>query len=243
MRKLDGKVAVVTGGTSGIGLATAKLLVEEGAFVFIMGRRQTELAVALNAIGDGSFGVHGDVTSLRDLDRLYETVKAQKERIDIVFANAGVLDQAPLGSITQEHFARLIDTNVKGALFTVQKALPLLKDEGSIILTGSVAASKGSVGQSVYAATKAALRSFVRTWTAELKDRRIRANVVSPGPIGTGPVMHQSAEAIDRMVSSIPLGRLGEPAEIAKAVLFLASSDSSFVSGIELFVDGGRAQV
>ena len=243
MRKLDGKVAVITGGTTGIGLATAKLFVEEGAFVFVVGRRQAELDAAVKTIGDQSFGFQADVSKLSDLDRLYETVKTHKGRIDIIFANAGVLDRAPLGSITEEHFARLIDTNVKGALFTVQKGLPLLNDGGSIILTGSVAGSKGAVGQGIYAATKAALRSFVRTWTSELKDRRIRSNIVSPGPVGTAPVAHQPAEVIDRMVSTIPMGRLGEPEEIAKAVLFLACGDSSFVTGAELFVDGGRAQV
>ena len=242
MRRLDDKVAVITGGTTGIGLSTAKLFVEEGAFVFILGRRQDELDAAVKAIGVNAFGIRGDVAKLSDLDRLYDTVKTKKGRIDIVFANAGILDRAPLGSITDEHFAKLIDTNVKGALFTVQKALPLLKDGGSIILTGSVAGSKGTAAQGVYGATKAALRSFVRTWTVELKDRRIRSNVVSPGPVGTAPVANQPAEIIDRMVSTIPMGRMGEP-EDAKAVLYLASDDSSFVTGTELFVDGGRAQV
>jgi NAD(P)-dependent dehydrogenase (short-subunit alcohol dehydrogenase family) len=243
MGKLDGKVAVITGGTTGIGLATAKLFVEEGGFVFVVGRRQAELDAAVKAIGDESFGVQGDVAKLSDLDRLYEAVRTQKGRIDIIFANAGVLDRSLLESITEEHFTRLMDTNVKGTLFTVQKGLPLLTDGGSIILTGSVAGSKGAVAQGVYAATKAALRSFVRTWTSELKDRRIRSNVVSPGPVGTEPVAHQSADVIERMVSTIPMGRMGEPEEIAKAALFLASDDSSFVTGIELFVDGGRAQV
>jgi NAD(P)-dependent dehydrogenase (short-subunit alcohol dehydrogenase family) len=183
------------------------------------------------------------VASLRDLDRLYDAVKASRRRIDIVFANAGVLEKASLESTTEEHFVRLMDTNVKGALFTVQKALPFLNDSGSIILTGSVAGSKGTGGQGVYGATKASLRSLVRTWAAELKDRRIRANVVSPGPIETAPVTQQPAEVLARMVSTIPLGRMGRPDEVARAVLFLASSDSSFVTGIELFVDGGRAQI
>ena len=243
MGKLDGKVAVVTGGTTGIGLATAKLFVAEGAFVFIVGRRQAELDAAVKALGDNSFGVRGDVASLSDLDRVYEAVKALKRRIDIVFANAGVLEKASLESITEEHFVRLMDTNVRGALFTVQKALPFLNDGGSIILTGSVAGSKGTGGQGVYGATKASLRSLVRTWAIELKDRRIRANVVSPGPIETAPVTQQPAEVLARMVSTIPLGRMGQPDEVARAVLFLASSDSSFVTGIELFVDGGRAQI
>jgi NAD(P)-dependent dehydrogenase (short-subunit alcohol dehydrogenase family) len=242
MGKLRGKVAVITGGTSGIGLATAKLFVKEGAYVFIMGRRRKELDDAVRAIGSNVSGVQGDVADLGDLDRLYETVKAHG-RLDVVFANAGVLERAPLGSITAEHLDKLLETNVKGALFTVQKALPLLNDGASIILTGSVAGSKGSSAQGVYAATKAAIRSFVRTWTSELKDRRIRANVVSPGPIATPPVLQQSADAIERMVSTIPMGRMGEPEEIARAVLFLASDDSSFVTGTELFVDGGRAQI
>jgi NAD(P)-dependent dehydrogenase (short-subunit alcohol dehydrogenase family) len=243
MGKLDGKVAVITGGTTGIGLATAKRFVAEGAFVFVVGRRQAELDAAVKALGDKSFGLRGDVASLRDLDRLYEAVKASKRRIDIVFANAGVLEKASLESTTEEHFVRLMDTNVKGALFTVPKALPFLNDGGSIILTGSVAGSKGTAGQGVYGATKASLRSLVRTWAAELKDRRIRANVVSPGPIETAPVMEQPPEVLARMVSTIPLGRMGQPDEVARAVLFLASSDSSFVTGIELFVDGGRAQI
>ena len=243
MQKLDGKVAAITGGTSGIGLATAKLFVEEGAFVFIVGRRQTELNAAIKALGENSFAVQGDVAKLADLDRLYETVKAQKGRIDIVFANAGILERASLDSITEEHFDRLMNTNVKGALFTVQKALPLLRDGGSIVLTGSVAGSKGTAGQGIYGATKAALRSFVRTWASEFKERRIRANVVSPGPVGTAPVANQPRDVIDRMVSTIPMGRMGEPEEIAKAVLFLVSGDASFVTGTELFVDGGRAQV
>jgi NAD(P)-dependent dehydrogenase (short-subunit alcohol dehydrogenase family) len=243
MSKLEGKVAVITGGTTGIGLATASLFVNEGAFVFIVGRRQAELDNAIEKLGEKAIGVQGDVANLSDLDRLHDIVKARRGGVDVVFANAGVLELAALDTITEEHFARLVDTNVKGALFTVQKLLPLMRDGAAIILTGSVAGSKGTAGQSVYSATKAALRSFARTWTSELKERRIRANVVSPGPIGTAPVARQSAEALGRMVASIPLGRLGEPEEIAKAVLFLACGDSSFVTGAELFVDGGRAQV
>jgi NAD(P)-dependent dehydrogenase (short-subunit alcohol dehydrogenase family) len=242
MGKLQGKVAVVTGGTTGIGFATAKLFATEGAHVFITGRRQKELDEAVDAVGTNVSGVRGDVTDLTDLDRLYETVRT-KGRLDIVFANAGLGEFAPLGSITEEHFDRLFNTNVKGALFTVQKALPLLNDGGSIILTGSVAGVKGTPAFGVYGATKAAIRCFVRSWTVELKDRSIRSNVLSPGPIDTPLVGEQPKEAIERIVSTVPMGRMGEPDEIAKAALFLASDDSSFVTGIELFVDGGRAQV
>jgi NAD(P)-dependent dehydrogenase (short-subunit alcohol dehydrogenase family) len=243
MGKLQGKVAVITGGTTGIGFAAAKLFVEEGAYVFITGRRQKQLDEAVKAIGDNVTGVQGDVSKLADLDRLYETVKAEGRRIDIVFANAGLGEFAVLGSITEEHFDKLFSINVKGALFTVQKALPLLNDGGSIILTGSVASAKGTPGFWVYGATKAAVRNFVRAWTIELKDRRIRSNVLSPGPTETPLVELQPPEAIARIVSTIPMGRMGSPEEIAKAALFLASDDSSFVTGIELFVDGGRAQI
>ncbi len=243
MGKLQGKVAVITGGTTGIGFAAAKLFVKEGAFVFITGRRQKELDQAVKAIGSNVAGVQGDVANLADLDRLYKTVEAKGRRIDIVFANAGFAEFASLGSITEEHFDRLFNVNVKGALFTVQKALPLLNDGGSIVLTGSVGSVKGTPAFWVYGATKAAIRNFVRAWTIELKDRRIRSNVLSPGPTETPLVGQQPADAIARIVSTIPMGRMGEPDEIAKAALFLASDDSSFVTGIELFVDGGRAQV
>ena len=241
-KKLQGKMAVITGGSSGIGLATAKLFVKEGAYVFITGRRQKELDAAVKVIGRNVAGIQGDVARLADLDRLYEAVKT-KGRIDVVFANAGVAEFAPLGKITEEHFDKLFDTNVKGTLFTVQKALPLLNDGGSIILNGSVGSVKGTPAFGVYGATKAALRSFVRTWTSDLKDRHIRSNVVSPGPTDTPIVDGQPEDAIARIVSTIPMGRMGEPDEIAKAALFLASDDSSFVTGIELFVDGGRGQV
>ena len=241
-KKLQGKIAVITGGTSGIGLATAKLFVKEGAYVFITGRREKELDAAVQAIGRHVTGVQGDVARLADLDRLYEAVKT-KGRIDVVFANAGVAEFSPFGKITEEHFDKLFDTNVKGTLFTVQKALALMNDGGSIILNGSVASVKGTPAFGVYGATKAALRSFVRTWTSDLKDRHIRSNVVSPGPTDTPIVDGQPEDAIARIVSTIPMGRMGDPDEIAKAALFLASDDSSFVTGIELFVDGGRAQV
>ena len=241
-KKLKEKIALITGGTEGTGLATAKLFVKEGAYVFITGRRQKELDEAVKAIGSNITGIQGDVTKPADLDRLYQAVKA-KGRIDIVCANAGVAEFAPLGSITEEHFDKLFDINVKGALFTVQKVLPLLNDGGSIILTGSVAGSKGTPAFGVYGATKAALRNFVRAWTNELKNRHIRSNVLSPGPIDTPAIGQQPADAIARIVSTIPMGRMGEADEIAKAALFLASDDSSFVTGIELFIDGGRAQI
>jgi NAD(P)-dependent dehydrogenase (short-subunit alcohol dehydrogenase family) len=242
MSKLEGKVAVITGGSTGIGFATARLFVKEGANVFITGRRQKELDEAVRAIGRNVTGVQGDVARLADLDRLYEAVRV-KGRIDIVFANAGVAEFAPLGRITEEHFDKLFNINVRGTLFTVQKVLPLLNDGGSIILTGSVAGVKGTPAFGVYGATKAAIRNFARAWTVELKDRRIRSNVLSPGPTETPALDQQSADAIARIVSTIPMGRMGEPDEIAKAALFLASDDSSFVTGIELFVDGGRAQI
>ena len=243
LKKLEGKTALITGGTEGIGLATAKLFVEEGAYVFITGRREKELEEAVEAIGTNVYGIQGDVAKLDDLDRLYQTVSKVKGRIDIVFANAGVGEFVPLGAITEEHFDKLFNTNVKGTLFTVQKALPLLNDGGSIILNGSVASVKGTAAFGVYAASKAAIRSLVRTWTTDLKDRHIRSNVVSPGPINTPLVSRQSADVIGRLVSTIPMGRMGEPDEIARVALFLASDDSSFVTGIELFADGGRGQV
>jgi NAD(P)-dependent dehydrogenase (short-subunit alcohol dehydrogenase family) len=242
-KKLKDKIALITGGTEGIGLATAKLFVKEGAYVFITGRRRKELDEAVKAIGSNVSGVQGDVAKLSDLDRLYETVVRVKGRIDIVFANAGLGEFAPFASVTEEHFDKLFNINVRGTFFTVQKALPLLNDGGSISLTGSVASVKGTPAFGVYGATKAAIRSFVRTWTTDLKDRHIRSNVVSPGPIRTPQASRQSPDVIARIVSTVPMGRMGEPDEVAKAALFLASDDSSFVTGIELFVDGGRAQI
>jgi len=242
MGKLQGKVAVITGGTTGIGLATAKLFVREGAYVFITGRRQKELDEAVKAIGSNASGVQGDVAKLADLDRLYDAVRA-RGRVDIVFANAGVAEMAPLESVTEEHFDKLFNINVRGTLFTVQKALSLMNDGGSIILTGSIAGVKGTPAFGVYGATKAAIRLLVRTWTAELKDRHIRSNVISPGPIDTPIVGELPPDAVAGIVSSVPMGRMGEPDEVAKAALFLASDDSSFITGIELFVDGGRAQI
>jgi NAD(P)-dependent dehydrogenase (short-subunit alcohol dehydrogenase family) len=240
--KLEGKIAVITGGSTGIGLATAKLFVKEGAYVFITGRRQKELDDAVKAIGGNVTGVQGDVAKMADLDRLYEKVKA-KGRIDIVFANAGVGELAPLAEITEEHFDKLFDINVKGTLFTVKKALPLLNDGASIILTGSVGSIKGNPAFGVYGSTKAAIRSLVRAWTVELKDRRIRSNVLSPGPTETPILTGNLTDFAARVVAGVPMGRMAKPDEIAKAALFLASDDSSFVTGIELFVDGGRGQV
>ena len=243
MGKLQGKVALVTGGTEGIGLAIARLFVQEGAYLFITGRRQRELDQAVKTIGDNVAGIQGDVANMADLDRLYETIGRAKGRIDVVVANAGVGEFAAFGTVTEEHFDKLFDINVKGAFFTVQKALPLLVEGGSVILIGSVASVKGTSSFGVYGATKAALRSFARTWTTDLKERRVRTNVLSPGPIKTSLLDRQSADAIARIVSTVPMGRMGEPDEIARAALFLASDDSSFVTGIELFADGGRGQV
>src|SRR6266850_2584636 len=242
MDKLQGKVAVITGATQGIGLATAKLFVSEGAYVFITGRRHKELEDAVASIGSNVTGVQGDASNLADLDRLYESVKA-RGRIDILFTNAGLGGFLPLGSITEEHYDQIFDTNVRGLLFTIQKALPLLNDGASIILTGAAAGSKGTPSFGVASATKAAIRSFARTWTVELKDRRIRSNVLSPGPVVTPQVALQPPEAIARIVASVPMGRMAEPEEIAKVALFLASDDSSFISAIELFADGGRDQI
>ncbi len=249
MKKLEGKVAVVTGGNSGIGLATAQRFVAEGAYVFITGRRQNELDAAVELIGENVTGVQGDVSNLADLDRLYETVKAQKGRVDIVFANAGGGEFAPLGEITEEHFDKAFNSNVKGLLFTVQKALPLFQEGGSIILNASIVSIKGTPAMGVYSATKAAVRSFARTWTLDLKGRGIRVNVVSPGPIetpgmdGLGKTAEETAQFKAGMAANVPLGRLGQPDEIAKVVVFLASDDASYINGIELFVDGGMAQI
>src|SRR2546430_5028583 len=243
MGKLQGRVALVTGGTEGIGLAIAKLFVEEGAYLFITGRRQRELDEAVKTLGDNVAGIQGDVANMADLDRLYENIGRAKGRIDVLVANAGVGEFAAFGKATEEHFDKLFDINVKGTFFTVQKALPLLVEGGSVILIGSVASVKGTSSFGVYGATKAALRSFARTWTTDLKQRRVRTNVLSPGPIKTPLSGRQSPDAIARIVSTVPMGRMGEPDEIARAALFLASDDSSFVTGIELFADGGRGQV
>ncbi len=249
MSKHEGKIAVITGGNSGIGLATAQRLAAEGAHVFITGRRQSELDAAVKLIGKNVTAVQGDVANLADLDRLYATVKQQKGRIDILFANAGLGDFAPLGSITEAHYDKTFDVNVKGVLFTVQKALPLLVDGASVILNASIVSIKGIAAFSVYSATKAALRSFARSWSVDLKDRKIRVNVVSPGPIETpaidrlGQTVGDTAQLKAGLISGVPMGRMGTSDEIAKAVSFLASDDASFITGIELFVDGGMAQI
>jgi NAD(P)-dependent dehydrogenase (short-subunit alcohol dehydrogenase family) len=247
--KLEGKIALITGGNSGIGLATAKQFVNEGAYVFITGRREAELAAAKKQIGKNVTAIQGDVSNLDDLDRLFAQIRKEKGKIDIVFANAGVARYAPVGTITEDFFDSIFDINVKGVLFTVQKSLPLLRDSGSIILNASIVASKGLSSNSVYSATKAAVRSFARTWTTDLKDRRIRVNAISPGPIDTPGLSEllassETGEQRKKMISNtVPLGRFGKPEEIAKAVVFLASDDASYITGIELFVDGGFAQV
>lgn len=248
-RRLAGKVAVITGGSTGMGLATAKRFVLEGAdHVFITGRRKDALESAVTEIGKKVTGVPGDVASLSDLDRLYEAVEGYGRKLDVVFANAGISQIAPFGTVDERFFDLHFDANVKGLFFTVQKALPLLKDGASVILNASIATIKGFPGISVYSATKAAVRSFARTWTNELRDRHIRVNAISPGHIDT-PIFDswQQGEALEKMkeelVKNVPLGRMGDPDEIAKAVAFLASDDASYVSGIELFVDGGVAQI
>jgi NAD(P)-dependent dehydrogenase (short-subunit alcohol dehydrogenase family) len=249
MGKLEGKIALITGGNSGIGLATAKQFVDEGAYVFITGRRDPALAAAVKEIGRNVTGIRGDVSNLGDLDRLFAQIEREKGKLNIVFANAGVAKYASFGTITEEFYDSIFNINVKGLLFTVQKALPLLPDGASVILNASIVASKGFSSTSVYSATKAAVRSFARTWTTDLKDRRIRVNVVSPGSTDTPGLSELFASAetgqqrLKMISNSVPLGRLGTSNEVAKAVLFLASDDSSYITGTELFVDGGFAQV
>jgi NAD(P)-dependent dehydrogenase (short-subunit alcohol dehydrogenase family) len=247
--RFDNKVVVVTGGTSGIGLATAKAFAAEGASVFITGRRPETLEAAARQIGGRVTAVQGDMARLADMDRLYDTVQQKHAQIDVIFANAGGGEFAPLGAITEDHFDRTFDTNVKGVLFTVQKALPILKDGGAIVLNASTTSISGTPALSVYAATKAAVRSFARNWILDLKDRRIRVNAVSPGVTETAGLDalfgggDQAQGAKDYLAGQIPAGRVGQPEEIAKAVLFLASEEASFVNGVELFVDGGQVQI
>ena len=247
MSKLSGKVAVISGGSSGIGLSAAKKFVEEGAYVFITGRRQSELDKAKTLIGKNVTAVRADASRLEDLDQLYDTVKESKGRVDIVFANAGFVEQQTLDVVTQEHFDKTFNTNVRGVLFLVQKALPLMRNGGSIILTASIVAVKGLRAHGAYGASKAAVRSFARTWTTELKDRGIRVNTLSPGATDTPIIDFNSKEQADAakaaFAAATPIGRLGRPEELAAAALFLASDDSSFVTGIDLQVDGGLVQV
>lgn len=248
-QKLAGKIALVTGGNSGIGLATAQRFVAEGAFVYITGRRQAELDAAVQALGSSVVGIQGDVSNLGDLDRAISLIKEQKGRLDVVFANAGIAEFAALDAVTEAQYDRQFDINVKGTFFTVQKALPLLADGAAVILMASIVGSKGFESNSVYSATKAAIRSLARTLTSDLKARRIRVNAISPGPIetpglnGVLDTPEQTEQFKAQMVSAVPLGRMGDADEIAKAVVFLASDDSSYVTGVELFVDGGMAQV
>jgi NAD(P)-dependent dehydrogenase (short-subunit alcohol dehydrogenase family) len=244
-KKLEGKIALITGGSAGIGLATAKQFVEEGAYVYIVGRRKPELEAAVASIGSNVTAIQGDVTNLADLDRIYAQISKEKGRVDIVFANAGGGPLVPLGSITEEHFDQVFNVNVKALVFTAQKALPLMPDGGTIILTGSIVGIKGFPAFSIYSAAKAAVRNFASTWTTDLKDRGIRVNVISPGPIDT-PLLNEAFSNPDDMkalASAVVMGRLGRPEEIAKAVTFFASGDASFITGAELFVDGGTAQV
>jgi NAD(P)-dependent dehydrogenase (short-subunit alcohol dehydrogenase family) len=244
MGKLEGKVAVITGGSSGMALASAKLFVEEGAYVFITGRKQDQLDEAVKLIGRNVTGVRGDAANLDDLDRLFETVKREKGKIDVLFASAGMGEALPLGEITEQHFDAAFGLNTRGTLFTVQKALPLFNDGGSIFMTGSNASVKGFPGFGVYAASKAALRSFARTWLNELKGRKIRVNLLVPGQVAT-PILEQvlNKEMKEMFESLIPRGKMGRPEEIATVALFLASDDSSYVNGAELFVDGGASAI
>ena len=249
-KKLEGKVAVITGGSTGIGLATAKRFAEEGAYVFITGRRQAELDAAVKEIGPKTVAVRADSSDIADLAHLFDTVKAAKGRIDVLFANAGGGSMLPLGAITEEHYEDAFGRNVKGVIFTVQKALPLLRDGASVVLMGSTAGVTGTAAFSIYGASKAAVRNLARSWTLDLKERGIRVNVVSPGPVKTpglvglaGPDATQQQGLLDYMATQVPIGRVADPDEIAKAVAFLASDDSSFMAGAELFVDGGQAQV
>jgi len=249
MGQLDGKTAVVTGGTTGIGLAAARRLASEGVHVFITGRRKPELDAAVESIGARVTGVQGDVSVPEDVDRLYDTVRSAGRRVDVLFANAGGGSLATLEQVTEEHFDQTFDINVKGVVFTVQKALPLLSDGASIILPGSTAATSGSEAMGVYAASKAAVRSFARTWANELRGRGIRVNAIAPGPTdtpgisGVFPDEEQAAQLKQAMAAQVPLGRMGRPEEIADAVLFLASSQSSFITGSNLYADGGLNQI
>ncbi|WP_058972800.1 SDR family NAD(P)-dependent oxidoreductase [Type-D symbiont of Plautia stali] len=247
-KKLAGKIALVTGGSSGIGLASAQELAEQGAKVYITGRRQEELDAAVALIGPSATGIRADASVLSDLDTVFSTIASASGKLDVLFANAGGGDMMPLGAITEEHFDRIFGTNVRGVLFTVQKALPLLTNGASVILTGSTAAAKGTASFSVYSASKAAVRNLARSWALDLKDRAIRVNVISPGPVRTpglgGLVPEEHRQGLfDALAAGVPLGRLGEPEEIGKTVAFLASDDASFINAAEIYVDGGLAQI
>ena len=248
--KLNNKIAVVTGGTSGIGLASAKAFADEGAIVYITGRKQAELDTAVASIGKNARGFKADSTSLADLNLLFETVKTTHGHIDVLFANAGGGSMLPLEAVTEDHYDDTFDRNVKGVVFTVQKALPLLASGASVILTGSTAGSKGTANFSIYSASKAAVRNLTRSWVLEFKDRNIRVNTLSPGPVHTpglvnlaGPDKANQQGLLDYLTNQVPIGRMGQPEDIAHAAVFLASDDSSFITGIELFVDGGLAQI
>jgi NAD(P)-dependent dehydrogenase (short-subunit alcohol dehydrogenase family) len=247
--KLEGKIALVTGGSSGIGLATAHQFIREGAFVYITGRRQQQLDSAAALLGNQASAVRADASKLSDLDALYARIQQEKGRLDVLFVNAGGGSFAPIGEITEEQFDQTFDTNVKGVLFTVQKALPLIPEGGAIVLNASIVSVQGNPNFSVYSASKAAVRSFARGWTSDLKDRGIRVNVISPGPIdtpglsGLAATEEQKKALYGQLAATVPLGRLGRPEEIAKAAVFLASDDASYIAGIELFVDGGAVQV
>lgn len=247
-KKLSGKIALVTGGSSGIGLASAQELAEQGAKVYITGRRQEELDAAVALIGPSATGIRADASVLADLDTVFSIIAGESGKLDALFANAGGGDMMPLGAITEEHFDRIFGTNVRGVLFTVQKALPLLTNGASVILTGSTAAAKGTASFSVYSASKAAVRNLARSWALDLKERGIRVNVVSPGPVRTpglgGLVPEEHRQGLfDALAAGVPLGRLGEPEEIGKTVAFLASDDASFINAAEIYVDGGLAQI
>jgi len=247
-KKLSGKIALVTGGSSGIGLASAQELAEQGAKVYITGRRQEELDAAVALIGPSATGIRADASVLGDLDTVFSTIAGESGKLDVLFANAGGGDMMPLGAITEEHFDRIFGTNVRGVLFTVQKALPLLTNGASVILTGSTAAAKGTASFSVYSASKAAVRNLARSWALDLKERGIRVNVISPGPVRTpglgGLVPEEHRQGLfDALAAGVPLGRLGEPEEIGKTVAFLASDDASFINAAEIYVDGGLAQI